>query len=181
MKTKKLSTILSLGVVVLMTLSLLGVAGVGAQEGGPPVLPCIFYGNVTIDGNPAPVGTEIIAKIEDRTCGNITVAEAGKYGRAAGVKLLVKGTAEDENKILSFYVDGAKAAETATWHSGEIYNLDLSVVKEAGPGPTISPSPTPTAGPGGAGAGAMPVAVMIGIVGVVAAALILLGLKMRKS
>lgn len=171
MKTKKLSTILGLGVVVLITLSL-SVAGAQAQEGGPPVLPCAFYGNATIEGNPAPVGTEIIAKIDDKISGNITVPEAGKYGGPGGFdpKLVVVGTAEDENKILSFYVDGTKAEENATWNSGEVKHLDLSV-KKAGAGPTAGP---------GAGEGAMPMGVIIGIVVVVAVALILVGLRMRK-
>lgn len=125
--------ILSIAVVVLMTLSLLSVAGVQAQEGGPPVLPCIFYGNVSIDEKLAPIGTEITAKMDNKTCGNITVTEEGRYGGAGGFdpKLLVIGTAEDENKIISFFVDGAKAEENATWNSGEVYNLDLSVKKAA--------------------------------------------------
>ena len=108
------------------------IAVVEAQErGGVPILPCTFYGNVTLEGKPAPVGTEILAKMDDQTCGNITVMEAGKYGVAGGFgeKLVVSGTAEDENKIISFYVDGAEAEEKAIWHSGGVNRLDLSVKK----------------------------------------------------
>ena len=145
----------------------------GAQgEGGAPILPCAFYGNVTIDGKPAPVGTEITAKIDDRTCGNITVAEVGKYGGPGGFdpKLVVVGSAADENKIISFYVDGDKAEETALWTSGGVNRLDLSVKKTR-----LGVSP-------GAGEGAMPIVVVMGIVVavVVAVTLILVGLRMRK-
>ncbi|MDD2777657.1 MAG: hypothetical protein PHS47_03790 [Methanocellales archaeon] len=105
---------------------------VEAQDrGGAPVLPCTFYGNVTLDGALAPIGTEILAKIDDQTRGNITVMGEGKYGVAGGfgAKLVVIGTAEDENKIISFYVDGFKAEEKAIWHSGGVNRLDLSVKK----------------------------------------------------
>ena len=172
-RTKKLKLLYAgviLGVVMLMAIS---ISVAGAQgEGGAPVLPCAFYGNVTIDGKPAPIGTEIRAKMDNKTCGNITVQEEGKYGKAAGEKLVVVGSAADENKIISFYVDGDKAEETALWTSGGVNRLDLSV-KKTGPG--VSPS-------AGAGEGAMPIVVVMGIVVavVVAVTLILVGLRMRK-
>ena len=184
MRTKKLKQVfvgVILSVVVLTAVSL-SVAMVNAQGGAPPVLPCAFYGNITVDDKPAPVGTEIAAKMDNKTYGNITVTEEGRYGGAGGFdpKLVVIGTAGDENKNISFYVDGAKAEENATWHSGETYNLDLSVKKPAvgpSPSPSLGPSATPTAGKG-----VMPMAVVIGIalVIVVAVALIIVGLKMRK-
>ena len=182
MRTKKLKQVfvsVILSVVVLTAFSL-GVAMVNAQESAPPVLPCSFYGNITIDEKPAPVGTEITAKMDNKTYGNITVTEEGRYGGAGGFdpKLVVVGTAEDENKNVSFYVDGAKAEENATWNSGGVRYLDLSVKKAgAGPSPSLGPGATPTAGKG-----VMPMAVVIGIalVIVVAVALIIVGLKMRK-
>ena len=121
MRTRKWCAILGLGVAVLITLSLLSVAA--------PVLPCAFYGNVTIGGMPAPVGTEITAKIDNKPCGTITVTEAGRYGGPGGFdpKLVVNGSAEDENKLVSFYVDGAKAAETAIWNTGGVKYQDLTV------------------------------------------------------
>jgi len=185
MKRKKLCAIMSFGVVVLMTLSLLSVAGAGAQEGAPPVLPCSFYGNVSIDEEPAPVGTEITAKMDNKTCGNITVTEEGRYGGAGGFdpKLVVIGTAEDENKNVSFYVDGAKAEESATWHSGAPpKHFDLSVKKAAvGEGEGEAGSP-------GEGAdtdtGALPFTdtlTVVAVVVVIAAALIVVRWRKKKS
>ena len=119
-------------ILIISFFMVLSIVLVGAQERGQaPILPCTFYGSVTIDRKPAPVGTEIIAKMDDNNRANITVIEEGKYGVAGGfgAKLVVIGTAEDENKIISFYVDGAEAEEKAIWHSGGVNNLDLSVRK----------------------------------------------------
>ena len=110
------------------------VATTAAQQ--PPALPCQFYGNVTIDGAPAPVGTEIVAKIGDEVRGNITVVEEGKYGGLHTQKLIVVGNMSDEGKNITFYVNGIRAEQTAVWHSGGIFKLDLSVR-------TQTPSPTP--------------------------------------
>ena len=155
MRTKKLCVSIGviLAVVVLMAVSL-SVAIANAQEGAPPVLPCAFYGNVTIDEEPAPVGTEITAKMDNKTGGNITVTEEGRYGGAGGFdpKLIVVGTAKDENKNVSFYVGGIKAEKNATWKSGAPpKHFDLSVKKPA-VGPSLS---------------AVPIAVVIGIAVVV--------------
>jgi len=135
--TKKLKTLyvsVMLSIVMLMVLSLSLSVAEAQGGGGAPILPSAFYGNSTIDGKPAPVGTVITAKMDDKPCGNITVAEAGKYGGPGGFdpKLVVVGTAEDENKIISFYVDGATAGETVLWNSGGVKRLDLSVKKAAG-------------------------------------------------
>jgi hypothetical protein len=117
-------------ILIISFLMVLSIVLVEAQERGQaPILPCTFYGNVTTYGKPAPVGTAILAKIDNNNRANITVMEEGRYGVAGGFgeKLVVIGTAEDENKIISFYVDGAEAEEKAIWHSGGVNNLDLSV------------------------------------------------------
>lgn len=134
-RTKKLKLLYGsaiLGVVMLMVISL-SISMVEAQEGGdPPSIPCSFYGSVTIDGEPAPIGTEITAKRDNKTCGNITVTEEGKYGTMDVGRLGVAGGRADENKIILFYVDGAKADETGIWNSGGVNPLDLSVKKAGG-------------------------------------------------
>ena len=117
------------------------------------VLPCAFYGNVTIDGAPAPVGTEIVAKIDDEIRGSITVTEPGKYGNVFDT-LIVVGSASDEGKRITFYVNGIEAEQTAVWQSGGVFKLDLSVRTQTTPSPTppdseIAPSPTPIPVPPG--------------------------------
>lgn len=130
-KNKKQLKLLS-AILMISFLMVISIVLVEAQERGQaPILPCAFYGNVTIDGKPAPIGTEILAKIDNKNRENITVVEEGRYGVASGfgLKLVVIGTAEDENKIISFYVDGDEAEEKAIWLSGGVNNLDLSVKK----------------------------------------------------
>ena len=114
---------------IILMISFLMVISIVVVDAQAPILPCTFYGNVTIEGKPASVGTEIIAKIDNNNRANITVMEEGRYGVAGGfgAKLVVIGAAEDENKVISFYVDGVEAEEKAMWHSGGVNNLDLSV------------------------------------------------------
>lgn len=163
METKKLKfsvIMLSVVVVVLMGIAI-SVAEAQGERGGAPVFPCTFYGNVTIDGKSAPVGTEITAKMDNKTCENITVKEKGRYGGPGKFdpKLVVSGAAEDENKIISFYVNGTKAEEAGTWNSGRVKHLDLSV-KKAGSGGNGNEEE-------GAAASAIPYTVLILLIAIV--------------
>jgi hypothetical protein len=148
----------------------------------------MFSGNVTVNGDPAPVDTVVTGRIVNSTGGgNWTVVEPGKYGdpELHDYLIIVAASGDDVGKAIEFYVkrpsdtEEIEANQTAIFDSDD-HQLDLSVVKEASPSPTASPTATgPTASPGGAGA--MPIAAVIGIVVVVAAALILVGLRMKKS
>ena len=110
-------------------------------------LPHAFYGTVEINGNPAPIGTQVEARGEGVVTGiagnPITVTEAGKYGGPGGLdpKLVVQGDIE-EGASLTFYVNGLAADQTAEWHSGEVTELNL----------TVSIPPAPPVGVGGTAA-----------------------------
>ncbi|MCL0046603.1 hypothetical protein M1N18_01320, partial [Dehalococcoidales bacterium] len=105
-----------------------------------PPLPHAFYGAVEINGEPAPVGTQVEARgagVKTGIAGNpITTTEPGKYGGPGALdpKLVVQGNIK-EGTIITFYVNGVSTGQTATWHSGEVTRLDLSV--------TIVPPPPP--------------------------------------
>lgn len=137
MRTKKYVSVI-LGIVLLMAVS---ISVAGAQE--RPVLPCAFYGSVKINGVDAPIGTVITAEIEGIERGSITTTEVGKYGGAGGLesKLGVIGNADDEGKIVTFYINGVKADQTALWKSGGVYVVDLTMEAGAGVGqtPTVVP------------------------------------------
>lgn len=93
-----------------------------------PSIPSFFYGDLTINGEQAPVGTEIVAKIDDEVRGSIITSESGKYGEASGSsKLLVEGERSDDGKTVVFFINGVEGEQTGVWESGEIFNLDLSV------------------------------------------------------
>ncbi|MGA9349127.1 MAG: hypothetical protein WBW48_10020 [Anaerolineae bacterium] len=139
---------------------------VSAQQ--PPPLPHAFYGAVEVNGEPAPVGTQVEARgagVLTGVSGNpITVTQAGQYGGPGGFdpKLVVQGQVADSTPM-EFYVDGVRAQcavpggpwqESYPFKSGMITELNLKVVGPAATStptllPTVEPTltPSPTAGP----------------------------------
>jgi len=121
-----------------------------------PALPAEFSGTVTIDGNPAPAGTVVAARIGDRDCGSLTLAAPGAFG-GEGLfedRLTVNGEDTDAGKTISFFVDGILAG-TAAYAPGTSTDLTLAVTKggtgsgSSGPsgggsGPSATPTPTAT-------------------------------------
>lgn len=94
----------------------LAVSPVSAE--GPPALPAIFYGTVTISGSAAPVGTVVQAQIASVIQGSYTVATAGSYGNM----LVTNGNSGD---TVQFLVNGV-AAQTAIFYPGERNPVNLS-------------------------------------------------------
>ncbi|NYT08087.1 MAG: hypothetical protein GKC05_07535, partial [Methanomicrobiales archaeon] len=105
-----------------------------------------FYGNVTIDGEPCPENTTILAVCpgaRSDTAENPAASRAdGSYGSANGTDrdLVVQGCIENGTP-LAFYVDGVRAEvwEVSTggpWQSacpfraGEVTNLDIRATPE---------------------------------------------------
>lgn len=124
---------------MLITLAALSVTPSSAWAGSQaPSLPHYFHGTVKIDGVDAPAGTTLEARGSGVLTGPfnpIVTTQAGRYGDAdpsANVpRLLVQGDIA-EGASIAFFVNGAQASETATWHSGQITVLDLTVSTGAG-------------------------------------------------
>jgi len=134
-------------VIVAMTLCLVlwapagalgpAIGSAAAQESGPPQTPASYYGNVTIDGEPAPAGTTVEAVVNGSVEGSITIDEAGQYGGSAALdeKLSVGGEARIENSPeVRFFVDNANIErtevtttdpETVEWVAGDVQRVDL--------------------------------------------------------
>ncbi len=95
-----------------------------------PQFPHIFYGNITIDGNPAPIGTVVVAKIGGVEKGKITTTQSGKYGgpNAYDAKLLVQGSDLSEGDTINFTFSGINASETVLFESGTVANKNLTFV-----------------------------------------------------
>ena len=96
-----------------------------------PPLPSEFYGSVLTNGAPAPAGTVIEAKIFDVIRGTVVTDEAGTYGGSDlfDPRLVVSATEEDVGEgdpLISFFISGIEADQTATFHEGTTSELDLS-------------------------------------------------------
>lgn len=120
----------------------------------PPVLSdtpesCAFYGEVTLFGEPAPIGSTIMATINGQERGRITTKETGHYGSTCifGEHLIVQPTEEDyiheEILLIDFFVDGLKTDQTSFFHPGTIRWVDLTVAKKPSPVPTTTATPSP--------------------------------------
>jgi len=105
-----------------------------------PTIPHAFYGVVEVNGEPAPVGTQVEARgtgVLTGVDGNpITVTEVGEYGGPGGFdpKLVVQGTIE-EGAPIEFYVNGVRAQcaepgeawqDSYPFGAGEVTELLLS-------------------------------------------------------
>ncbi len=114
-----------------LPLTLLLIALIGTAS-AIPLLPAEFSGTVTIDGNPAPAGTVITARIGDCDRGSLTLDTAGVYGGAAlfDRRLVVSGEDGEAGKEIVFLVDGVRAPGTAVYTPGTSTTLDLAVTKE---------------------------------------------------
>jgi hypothetical protein len=112
----------------------------------PPRLPHVFYGTVTIEGEPVPGNTTIGVTgrgVRQNCSGNpVTTRTDGLYGSADDTdeNLVVQGCIED-GAPLAFYVDGKRAEvcevnTSSPWRSfypfrsGDVTNLDIRLPSE---------------------------------------------------
>jgi len=149
--------LLAIGVSLLLVSAALAPAAVAQEEDGPAPVPAAYYGDVTINGDPAPVGTEITAVVNGEERGSIVVSEAGSYGgpNALDEKLVVEDASPGEE--VTFVVRGVAADETVSWESGDVRQVDLAF--EGVPEPSESDSSDGTgASAGGSGGGGAPAA-----------------------
>jgi hypothetical protein len=118
----------------------------GISEAQPP--PRRFYGALTIDGQPAPAGTRVIAEILDMDCSSyppaVNTLPAGQYvvdARGGGPGCGMEGA------TVFFKVGTRYASQTGIYESGDFFMLDLTIsgaaTKPVVPGAT--PTATPTA------------------------------------
>lgn len=123
------------------------------EDAAPEPLPAEFHGTVTIDGEPAPEGTDVTATIGGEQRGSILVDERGRYGQPGALEeaLTVRGERDDDGATVVFLVDGVEAEQTATWHSAATTELELTASQRDDPGSGGSAG-TGSAGTSGAGA-----------------------------
>ncbi len=98
----------------------------------PPVSnPYEFYGYALIDGNAAPAGTKIVAKLGDAVATSYTMKYSGSYG-GPGVnpedpRLIVKVGEADVGKTITFFVNDQKASasQVVARNDERIFRKDL--------------------------------------------------------
>jgi len=113
-----------LGLLILVSLSISGVSA-------SPQLPCEFYGTVTINGDPAPVGTVIAAYVNSVKQGTISVKESGKYGDVGTFdeRLIVLAGENDFSggaPVITFKIGDKTADQTSPYSPGMSTELALS-------------------------------------------------------
>ncbi len=144
---------------------LLFTIGIASADDGVPVLPCDFYGGVTINGAPAPAGTVIVAKMFGTEHGRFTTSVPGQYGgpSAFDQHLRVDVGSDEYNNCctscgcslaIEFYINNIKAkvydvksgggwVDSYPFEPGVGVNLNLNT----GVLPTGTPTAVPTTAP----------------------------------
>ena len=107
---------------LLLALFLFAAGVMPAYADEPPAMPHQFYGTVSLDGSPVQQGTLVEAFVNDVKQAETTVDAQGRYGYSPVFR--VPGMA---GATVTFRVGGIEADEHATWKSGEVQQLNLTV------------------------------------------------------
>ncbi|HOJ96034.1 MAG TPA: hypothetical protein PK024_04245 [Methanospirillum sp.] len=116
-----------------------------------PPLPAEYYGNVLIDGVPAPVGTTITAFLAGSPRGTIVTDVEGFYGGPGLFDPRLKvNVSEDEyqtgNLIITFTINNMPASQSVLFEPGASQQLDLFTGEQTGnvASPALTPVPVQT-------------------------------------
>ena len=102
----------------------------GSPDDPPPAIPVIFIGNITIDGSPAPEGTQVYARL--RKSGQSDYWESDPTNEAGFFLLNVSAPANAYNgATIEFWSNAKMAAATSTYNTqssglGQTVELDLA-------------------------------------------------------
>ncbi len=116
-------------------------------QGGPPPGGIIYYGNVTVDGEPAPDGHTVTARVGDYESKSVTVTQ-GKYA-----SLSVAAKTSLAGQTITFFLGDVQADETDIYQPGGIpviktgFDLTFSALPAPTPAPTAIPTNTPITPP----------------------------------
>jgi hypothetical protein len=113
---------------LLLALSLIAAGVLPAYADEPPEMPDQFYGTVSFDGAPVQQGTLVEAFVDGVKQAETTVDAEGRYGYNPLFR--VPGT---DGATVTFHVGGVEADEYATWQSGAVQELDLTIHQGAQP------------------------------------------------
>jgi len=129
---------------VLNALVVVLVAGLALQAGvaRAQVPPTRFYGELMIDGQAAPAGTEVKVRINDVECGTAFTMMDGRYVIDAAHMATIEGCGVDDLEVV-FFINGATANERGMFTQGSFKELNLTVVSDGGLPPSDPPPSDP--------------------------------------
>ena len=150
MKLSSVRWVLGLGALVALALSLGGLSLSSGTVEAQVLPPHALSGSVTVDGQPATVGTPVQALVGGNVCGQATVNEQSRYVIQVKHTSAQAGCGTD-GATINFEV-GGNPAGTFTFKTGGSDDLNLTA-RAAPPAPPapVTPVPTPriTTGTGG--------------------------------
>lgn len=125
------SKIISNMIIICLVIAFSGVIVSAESSAESPLnLPVILYGNVNIDGKPAPAGTIISAKADGSLAGTTIIHTPGTYSENDELPV----SASSDGAIVDFYVNNIKATTSTiiTYNSndagnGKHFRVDLNV------------------------------------------------------
>ncbi len=123
-----------------LLLTLLLVAGCISAAAATPIHPCEFYGDISINGNPAPAGTVITATIGGEERGRLVTSAEGVYGGTDvfDTRLIVKAAEGEDAAAITFLVNGVALSQTALYVPGEKTRMNLAVLIEGAATPATT-------------------------------------------
>lgn len=107
---------------LLLALCLVAGGVMPAYADEPPPMPHQFYGTVSLEGDPVQQGTLVEAFVDGVKQAETTVDAEGRYGYNPIFR--VSGTA---GATVTFHIGGVEADEYATWESGKVQQLNLTI------------------------------------------------------
>ncbi|HZQ36263.1 MAG TPA: hypothetical protein VFD32_10040 [Dehalococcoidia bacterium] len=114
------------GAVTLLNLTVCTLRGGCTAPSGTPTPPNRFQGIATVNGQPAPDGTQVLAFVNGVLCGSTaTTSGIGQYTVDVASSATVGGCANDGDQVF-FQVDGAITTQIGIFQTGAITNLNLT-------------------------------------------------------
>ncbi|MGB9987033.1 PKD domain-containing protein [Salarchaeum japonicum] len=110
----------------------------GAAAAAPPEPPASYYGQATVDGDPAPAGVSVSAVVDGSVVATIETNADGSFGGpGAFADKLDVSKPDAENATVTFRVAGEPTGVSANWSSGSATELSLSVSDDTSPSASI--------------------------------------------
>ena len=126
---------------------MLAALGTLALVGGQEIPPAIYAGTVTINGEAAPRGTNVLAAMGDTVCAQTRTGRSLNDDVIEDNRYVVQILHEVCDGSIAFYVKGRNAGRVRFDNSGGVNKYNLSVSNVPTPTPTPTPTPSPISTP----------------------------------